>query len=319
MNFNDVFYFTVVAEERGFSAAERKLGVSKSTLSRRVLELEKKLGTQLLLRNSRHLALTRAGSVFYDRCKCISRNISGAVEAVSMLRAKPSGRLRVSCETLLAQYYLSTTLAGFLQEYPDIRVELRATDEEQHPLEAEVDIWITTLPLAKLPQDLIVRKLVDDHYVLAASPDYCKRNGQPRRPEDVARFQTIGKGGVLFGKKEVWLLFSNSGYRAEVAHTPRFSCGDLRAQYHAAVHDAGIAMLPCAFLQDALARNWLLQLLPEWRGQSETVNAVFPASKKLLPSMRVLLDYLGEHLPACMGFGASFWQGQTTAMNRSSA
>ncbi|HML56043.1 MAG TPA: LysR substrate-binding domain-containing protein [Solidesulfovibrio magneticus] len=301
MDYNDLFYFTIIVEEQGFSAAERRLGVSKSTLSRRIATLEQQVGVPLLHRNSRRLALTRAGTQFFEHCKSIERDIREAVSSLAALREKPSGHVRVSGRTLIAQYYLSVTLAKFIAAHPQVRVELLATDSDLHPVDAQIDVAVTTRPMDALPQDVVVRRLVEDVYSLVASPAYIERCGQPRTPEELGRFQTIGEGGDAAGRPQVWELSCGDGLGRLARHEPTFLCNDLRARYHAAVHGAGIALLPSGFLRDAFHLGWLRPVLPDWRGPTETVYAIFPSSKGMLPSVRALIDYLGDNLPAVMG------------------
>lgn len=301
MDYTDLFYFTAVAEEKGFSAAERRLGVSKATLSRRLAALEERLGVQLLNRSARHLALTGAGVLLYDHCKAIGRDIGSAIDSVSRLRGEPAGLIRMSCRALIAQYYMARLLAGFMAEYPDIRVELIVTDDAVHPVEAGMDVCVTTMQLEELPTDIIVKKLAEDTFVPVASPAFIALFGEPLTPEDVPGFKTIGSGAGVLGKEQKWTFASRDGSIKWVHHSPQFICSDLRVQYHAAIQSAGIALLPSGFLRDAIDNGWLRRLMPEWTAHRVAVSAVFPASKEMLPSVRRLLEYVGEKLPVAMG------------------
>jgi len=305
LDYTDLFYFTAVAEAKGFSAAERRLGVSKATLSRRLAALEERLGVRLLNRSSRHLALTGAGAMLYDHCKGIGRDIACAMDSVCRLKGEPAGLVRMSCRPIIAQYYMARVLAGFMAEYPDIRVELIVTDDAIHPVEAGMDVCVTTLPLEDLPTDIIVKKLAEDTFVPVASPGYVDRCGEPLTPEDVPGFKTIGCGAGIQGREQKWTFVSGSGSVRAVRHSPQFICSDLRVQYHAAIQSAGIALLPAGFLRDALDNRWLRRLLPDWTAHAVAVNALFPSGKEMLSSVRMMLEYIGENLPAAMGLSRS--------------
>lgn len=207
----------------------------------------------------------------------------------------------MSCRPLIAQYYMARVLAGFMAEYPDIRVELIVTDDAIHPVEASIDVCVTTLPLEDLPTDIIVKKLAEDTFVPVASPGFIDQCGEPLTPEDVPGFKTIGCGTGVQGKEQKWTFVSRNGSVQGVRHSPQFICSDLRVQYHAAIQSAGIALLPAGFLRDAIDNGWLRRLMPEWTAHSVAVNAVFPSSKEMLPSVRKLLEYVGETLPVAMG------------------
>src|ERR1700753_4016477 len=121
---NDLMYFSQIVDHGGVSAAERVLGVSKSRLSRRLSDLETKLGVRLLQRSTRRLALTEAGRVFYEHCTAMLNEARAALHTVSELREAPRGTVRVSCPVTVSHMMLSPVLPRFLAQYPEVRVSV---------------------------------------------------------------------------------------------------------------------------------------------------------------------------------------------------
>ncbi|GFM36006.1 LysR substrate-binding domain-containing protein [Desulfovibrio psychrotolerans] len=333
MDYNDFYYFTLIAEHNGFSQAERRTGIPKSTLSRRIAKLEKHLGVALFHRSPHHLTLTSAGKTFYAHCRKTVRSASAAVESILALKEEPTGLIRISCHELIAQYYLTTVLVEFMDRYPQVRVELIATDRDIHPVREDMDVVITTHPVRNLPPDLIVKRIAEEELVPVTSPDLLQRFGEPHTLEDVSRYPVIANCAddartcSLHGQPEethtghYWTLSPASGGSAvRVPVQPRFLCSDMRAQYHAALRSAGLAMLPVAFLHDAYANGWLCRVLPDWVGPRKTVHALLPPTKGMLPGVRALLDHLTEHLPQSMGVcrpGMGFTSGIIAAQSES--
>ena len=128
MDLNDLQYFALIVEHGGYTAAERVTHVHRSKLSRRIAQLEERLGVRLLHRTTRRLALTEAGRAFYEHCAAMLVEAEAARDAVDQLRSEPVGNVRVSCPTIMAQFYMAQLISDFMVAHPKVRVELDSTD-----------------------------------------------------------------------------------------------------------------------------------------------------------------------------------------------
>src|SRR5687767_70768 len=147
VDFNDLFYFAKVIEHGGYSAAERALGIPKSRLSRRMLELETRLGICLLQRSTRRLLLTEAGELFLKHCRAMLAEAQFGIEAATQLQTSPHGTVRVSCPVNASRVLLAPVLPEFLKNYTQVRVEVLATNREIDLYEDSVDVALRIQPM----------------------------------------------------------------------------------------------------------------------------------------------------------------------------
>src|SRR5215831_9644886 len=140
MDLNDIVVFTKVVETRSFTGAAEQLGLPKSTVSRKLAQLEERLGVRLVQRTTRKLALTDIGEAYYQRCARIVADVAAAEQLVTDMQATPRGRLRVTSTVEFSMHYLGPIIAEFLAEYPDINVELDGTDRVVDLIEEGYDV-----------------------------------------------------------------------------------------------------------------------------------------------------------------------------------
>ncbi len=167
---NDLFYFAKVVEAGGFAAAGRLLGVPKSRLSRRIAELEDRLGARLLQRSTRKLALTDIGEHYYRHCQTMILAADMADEAVATHSSEPRGRLRVSCPTALAESYLAPIIIDFLTSYPQVQLEIVLLNRRVDLLAEGIDVALRVRDEGDEDPALIARKLRPAAAVLVAAP-----------------------------------------------------------------------------------------------------------------------------------------------------
>src|SRR6201994_4801820 len=139
---NDLFYFSIVVEKNGFAAAGRALDIPKSRLSRRIAQLEERLGVRLLQRSTRRFAVTDAGQNFYRHCQSMIAEAQAAEETVAHLTAEPRGIIRVSCPVSITQNVMTTILPDFLEKYPHVKVLMYSTNRRVDLINENVDIAI---------------------------------------------------------------------------------------------------------------------------------------------------------------------------------
>jgi DNA-binding transcriptional LysR family regulator len=175
--------FVRVAENSGFSAAARTLGVSTTTISDQVQALENALGVRLLNRTTRRVSLTEIGREYYERCTQILQELSEADEIASALQVTPRGRLRVYCHQGLTRF-IALVATGFLSDYPEVSLDLRSGDTMIDLVQEGFDLAI--MPFAPPDSTLIKRSLAKWHYVLCGAPAYLETHQAPRSPADLA-------------------------------------------------------------------------------------------------------------------------------------
>ena len=195
MDFSDTFAFVRVVQHGSFSAAARALGVPKTRISRKVQELEARLGTTLLKRTTRRLGLTEAGRLYFARCEPLIGGLSDAEQAVAILGREPQGRLTLTAPSWLAQSVLAPLLTGFCATYRDVQVEVLATSEPLDLVTADVDLafrlWMGPLPTSQL----VARRLGRLAMQIYAGTSYLARHAPPARPEDLAAHPALAITG----------------------------------------------------------------------------------------------------------------------------
>ena len=197
MQLDDMRIFVATVDAHNFTAAAKRLALSKQFVSRRVMALEETLGVQLLIRNTRKLAVTELGQEFYERARRILGEVEDAEQAMSLRRAGPRGLLRVSAPMSFGMMHLSPLVASFLREHGDVRFDMELSDRTVDVVGEGFDmaIRIGTLP----DSTLIAQKLVDVRMVACCSPGYVRRRGAPVVPADLARHSCLlyGHGGAV--------------------------------------------------------------------------------------------------------------------------
>ena len=282
---NAILIFASVAESGSFTAAANALALPKSTVSRKVLELEKRVGARLIQRTTRKLSLTDIGRVYYEHCARISHEAEEADLAVQQMQATPRGLLRVSAPPSFRTP--SRIAAEFLKRYPDVRIEVVCTDRNVDLVAEGFDVAIRAGPLTD--SSLIARKLVVVKWVLVATPAYLQRRGQPKDPLELEEHETIGVGSA--SSPAVWSL-DNAGESVDVRIRPRLAVNDIEWAYEAARRGIGIALLPEYACLDDLRAGRLRQVLTEWSSGERTIYVVYPTPRHLSRKVVAFVEML---------------------------
>jgi len=291
---NDLFYFSIVVEKNGFAAAGRALGIPKSRLSRRVAQLEERLGVRLLQRSTRRFAVTDAGQRFYRHCQAVIAEAQAAEDAVAQLTSEPRGLVRMSCPVSITQNVMTGVLPGFAEKYPQVKLLVLSTNRRVDLINENVDVAIRVRVKLDTDADLVVRTFGNSHSLLVASPAYLEKYGRPQRPEDLAGLDTIS---ITELEAQSWELTDGEGRKYQFEHKPRLICGDFPLVRAATEQGLGIALLPESVVCAALRSGALEVILPQWSPPQGIVHCVFPSRRGLLPAVRVLIDWLAETLP----------------------
>lgn len=296
---NDLYYFAKIVEHGGFSAAARALCVPKSRLSRRVQQLEERLGARLLNRSSRQFSLTEVGREYYERCRAMLVEAEAAEQAVAALHVSPRGVVRMSCPTALLNFQFSALLAQFMVEYPGVELHLDATNRHVDVMAEGVDIAIR-VRFPPLPStDLVMRKLDISTQCLVASPALIAHPLQA--PTELIGLPSLGMGP--FQQDQHWQLDGPDGKITNIPHHPRLIVSDMTTLREAALAGLGVVQLPALMVWRDLKAGHLIHALPQWQPRAGIVHAVFPSRRGILPAVRTLLDFLArecerQHLQA---------------------
>lgn len=289
MDLNQLLVFSRVVEAGSFTAAAKALGMPKSTVSRRVMELEERLGARLLQRTTRRLALTDVGRTYFEACERIVAEAEEAERAVSSLKATPSGPLRVSAPLNFA--FLGPTIADYLQRYPEVKLELTCTDRVVDLVEERFDLAIRAGPLSD--SSLIARALGSAQRELVASPAWLKQHKAPKRPEDLRDAPWLFFGaGVLQPRVKL----ERERELVELRVQPRMLVNDMDLLRCALTGGLGVGLVPSFSCVSELADGTLVRLLPGWSAGVTPIHAVYPSTRHLSPKVKLFIDHLQAEL-----------------------
>lgn len=291
MDLNEILVFAKVVQAGSFTAAARGLGMPKSTVSRKVSELEERLSARLLQRTTRKLSLTDLGQAYYKHCARIVEELEEAELSVNTMQAEPRGLLRIT--TPLNYDFVGAIVAEYLIMYPQVQVELACTDRMVDLVEEGIDIGIRAGRLAD--STLIARSLGTGRRLVVAGPAYLEHHGDPKTPEDLRAHQCISFGAR--GEGRSWTL--QSGNRTlDVPVFSRLVVNDLEILKDAALAGVGVAMLPAYQCVGDLRAGRLRRVLPEWSSPETPAHAVYPSMRHLAPKVKAFLDLLQERVTA---------------------
>jgi DNA-binding transcriptional LysR family regulator len=290
---NDLVYFAEVVDRRGFAAAARVLGVPKSRLSRRVAELETRLGVRLLHRTTRKLSLTDAGEAYHRHCVAMREAAAAADEAVAQVQTEPRGTVRLTCPVTMAQGTVGPLMPRFLAQYPQVRVEMRVTNRIVDLVQEGVDVALRVRETLEDSATLVARSLGRTEAMLVASPELLRRCGLPQQPSDLQRLPTLTMSAT--DGRATWRLLGPQAQTFELQHEPVYTADDLPTLKLAALAGTGMTLLPDFLSHHELRGGTLQRVLPGWAPPPAQVYAVFPSRRGMLPAVRRLLDFLAEH------------------------
>jgi LysR family transcriptional regulator, regulator for bpeEF and oprC len=291
MDLNNLRVFERVASLKSFSAAARALGLPKSSVSRSVARLEDELGTRLLQRTTREVALTEAGSAFSQRCKEILAQVDATIDYVSGLGVAPRGLLKLSAGIGFGVNVLSAIVPRFMAMYPHVDVSIELTSKNLDLITEGIDIAIRMGPMPD--SVMMTTRLASLRRYMCASPQYLASRGSPATLDELAEHDTVEMLG-MDGKPRVWSLTDAMGESVNVSVRPRLFVNDPLTIYKMVSNGAGIGCLTAYLCLPDIESGRLVQLFPEFALPKIDVNIVFPSSKALSPSVRAFVNFMKE-------------------------
>ncbi|MCL6243014.1 MULTISPECIES: LysR substrate-binding domain-containing protein [Acinetobacter] len=289
-NLNDYYYFVQVVKYQGYTKASEALGITKSKLSRRITELETRLGVRLIQRNTRKFTVTEIGQQFYLHCLKILEEVSETENFVlSTLNDQLCGQIKISCPVALVEMPVAKMVTDFMQQYPEVSVHLMATNHRVDVIEEGVDLAIRVRNMPLLDSDLIVRDLDAWDHVLVASPQLFFEREIPQQLAEIQNFPCIG----FDRPKHFWdFRHREKSETQQIEFHPRLRTDSFSAMISAALSGVGIASLPKVFVRDALKSGELIELFPEWQLPQGVIHVAYATRQGMLPGVRAMLDHL---------------------------
>lgn len=290
----------MVVDQGGFTDAARKMGISKSAVSKHVSALEARLGARLLNRTTRRVSPTDIGLAYYDRARRVLNDAGEADALVTSMQSAPSGLLRISVTTDFGAHHLSPILNAFLTQFPEITVNMMLNNRVVDLISEGFDLAIRVGELED--SSLRARKLCDTTQRLVAAPSYLQRAGRPQRLEDLSEHKLLQYSNPPGGA--VWKLTSPSGEKRQLRSPGGLTVNDGQSLLNATISGLGIALLPTYLYSDALRQGLVEDVIPGLPGEVQGIYAVYPPGRFTQPKVRAFIDFLVQ---TYMDKGPGLW------------
>jgi DNA-binding transcriptional LysR family regulator len=305
---NDTLIFVKVVEQGSFTGAAKSLCLPKTTVSRKVQDLEARLGAQLLYRTTRKLSLTETGSLYFEHCQRIARQLDEAERAVAQLQGAPRGWLRFTAPYAIGVTWIAPLLGDFYALYPEVRIDMVLSNEDLDLIDEGLDL---ALRVGALPDSrLAARRLAVFRSHVYASPAYLTRHGEPRHPDDLRQHRALAmntarrNGGDYF-----WTLSDGTG-GGDFVIDPVLVANGPSPLKSALLCGEGLMLASDVTIKGEEVRGYARRVLPGWVGPTLDFNAVFARGRVESPKVRAFIDFLVERLDFDVG------DRQTLAPNR---
>lgn len=285
--FADLQNFIAVAKAGSLSQASRQLSTTKSVVSRRLSELEARLGTRLVKRTARGQTLTDEGLLFLERAERIVTDLAEAEEEIATRRSAPRGTLRIAAPMTFGTMYLSPAVVEFGKLYPGVAIDLEFDDRTTDLVHGGFDVAVR---ISRMPDSsLIARTIAPARHVVCASPAYLKEKGAPASPDELK-----DRDCILYSNRDVSpalpFVVGNEIRSYRVRCVLRVNNGEVLRD--AAAGGLGIALIPTFIAAPAIARGELEIILGAHRTPTSTISAVYLANRHLSSKVRAFIDFL---------------------------
>jgi DNA-binding transcriptional LysR family regulator len=302
LDLKDVLCFVQVVDRGGYTSASRSLGLPKSTLSHRIRALEDDLGVTLLNRTSRRVSMNEVGRQFYHYAETLLQAVEAAEDAVRQRAIEPSGVIRITTATEIAQFALRELVPTFLRKHPKVQIVEITTDALLDIVADGFDLALRGHSAPLQNSSLVQRSIAHAPWYIFAGKEYLDEKGVPMTPEEIEQHDTLA---IVRSGSPNWELIGPKNRRCVVPTAPRFQSNNMVALKEAACANLGIIALPGYMCRDELAAGKLKQVLPGWIAADARVSALIPYKRGLLPAVRALVDFLACEMPRVTAFEPS--------------
>jgi DNA-binding transcriptional LysR family regulator len=296
--------FERVVEEGGFAAAARAMDMSPPVVTRMVAELERHLGTRLLQRTTRKLALTDAGDAYLQRVRAILHEVDDAEAAAAASTRDLRGTIRIVTAPVLATNFLAPMVSSWHLRHPKLMLDV-SLDAHASSRVDEFDVTIMVAG-SDFDANIVARPLLQGEAIVLAAPRYLERRGTPHTPQDLAQHDHLRDASVsvraqLGPGRKLRLQSLLAGVADEEMDAPAvLQSVSTELLMRAAVDGMGVVVTSRLLAEDHLARGELVHILPGWIFSRYTVYAALPSGRMLPARTKVFLDFLTEHVPLAM-------------------
>lgn len=287
MDWEGVCEFVAVTQEGSFTHAASKLDTSVAQISRKVNALEQRLGVKLLQRTTRKITLTEAGQVYFQQCHPLVEGLQMANLAVTSLQQKPQGKIKMTAPVAYGERFFVPLINQLLVEHPQLELDLVLSNRNLDLMDHGFDIAIRVGRLED--SSLVAKRLTSRQLYVCASREYLQRYGEPHSLSELSSHQ------LLVGSADHW-HFRSEGLNKSIKVQGRMKCNSGNALLDAAKRGLGLVQLPDYYVNQALQSGELVEVLAAFREQREGIWAVYPQNRYLSPKVRLVIDYLSEHL-----------------------
>lgn len=284
--------FVSVVESGSISAAADRLDLAKSAVSRRLAELEARLGASLIQRTTRRLNLTDNGRAYYDRCIAILADVDEAEAAVSRAHQALKGRLKVALPHAFGLMHLAAHVQDFMALHPEVRFELDFNDRQIDLMQEGFDLAIRVASLAD--SSLIARRLAPIRHAVCASPGYLARHGTPANAADLTHHVCLAYSNL--SDPGLWDFRGPDGQPGSVRVPLRLAASSGEFLVRAAIAGEGLILHPTFTLHEALRAGQLVRVLADHAWPELSAYAVYPPTRHLSRRARTFIDFLAERL-----------------------
>ena len=291
---DDFYCFAQVVEHGGFSAAERATDIPKSKLSRRVYNLEERLGVRLIQRSSRHFAVTDIGMNVYRHAQVMLNAAQAAHDLVDHLSTQPRGVIKVSLPVSIAQNEIAKILPDFLKKYPEIKIQMMVTNRRVDVINEGIDIALRVRSSLDDDPSLVLRRFETIEQHLFATQAYLNEYGDLKVPEDLLNHKILSMSDEHVD--QFITVHNEQNEQKKIKVNPTVMGSDLLMIAQIASQNCGVALLPDTIASDYVKTGQLVRVLPDWKAQHGIFHAIYPSRRGLLPAVRVFIDYLVEKL-----------------------
>lgn len=289
-DFNQLTWFRIVAEERSFTRAAARIGVAQSTLSHAIKQLETRMGIRLLTRTTRNVSTTPEGERLLQTITPRLAEIEEEIAALTALRDKPSGRVRLTLSDHALHSVVWPKLKPVLRDYPEISVELILDSSFRNIVEEGFDAGVRLGE--SVEKDMIAVRIGPDWRLVAvASPDYLAAHGVPQHPRDLVRHICINMRHESAGGLYAW-EFERDGQELRVRVDGQLAFNNSYAMIDAAVSGYGIAYVPEDIVATRITSGALVRLLDDWSPFFDGYFLYYPSRRQSLPAFRVIVEAL---------------------------
>ncbi|MEO1199220.1 MAG: LysR family transcriptional regulator [Pseudomonadota bacterium] len=280
--------YVAIVEAGGIGAAARRKDIAKSAVSRRLKDLEERLGVRLINRTTRRFSLTETGQAYYERAARILADLDEADLAAAQVHGTLQGRLKIGAPMSFGLLHLAPALASFMAQHPRLSVELDLNDRHVDLIDEGFDVTLRIGTLAD--SSMIARRLAPIRSVCVASPDYLAANGTPETPLDLEAHQGLRYSNVP--ERRYWAAIDPSGAEVSPRVPTRLLANNGDILCRAAEDGLGILVNPVFIVADAIAAGRLVPILTDCTWPEVAAYAVYPPGRHLSAKVRALIDHL---------------------------